>query len=137
MRVDLFSLETVLYDDTAFPIQARGNSRPAAPRGVPFSLLRQALENTINLEPDENTVATGGSLTLPAGRLLRHIVVFSNGTSRTLNIGTSPGGTDVANGETIAATTDYVQMTAIHNHAASTVLYFHGFTGSITVKLFY
>lgn len=83
------------------------------------------------------TVANNGTLTVPAGRLLRCIVVLQNGTSRTFNVGTTAGGLEVVDNATVQAAKDEPVGVLLHNQTASQVLHFHGFTGSLSVKLYY
>jgi hypothetical protein len=127
----------VLPIDAAFPLQRLGGGLSPAPRSADIPLLVATVAAYLSLEPAVQTVANNGTLTVPAGRLLRYIVLIQNGTSRTVNVGLTSGGLEVVDGATVQATKDEPIGVLVHNQAASQVLHFHGFSGSLSVKLYY
>lgn len=138
-EVHLFTDDTrsVLPLDAAFPLQRLGGGLSPAPRSVDIPLLVATVAAYLSLEPEVQTVANNGTLTVPAGRLLRTIVVLQNGTSRTFNVGTTSGGLEVVDNATVQATKDEPVGVLLHNQLSTQVLHFHGFTGSLSVKLYY
>lgn len=136
-RVHLFPTITTVYGDTKLAGQTPGNS--GSPSAFQVSLNTILAWLAANLLPDTTTaqtVASGGTLTVPAATLVDWIVIVSDGTARTINIGTTSGGTDVADGETLATTTDLRLLKGLHKESGSLTLHFSGFTGNIQVKLY-
>lgn len=136
-RVHLFSTLTTVYGDTKLSGQTPGNSASPSPFQVSLNTILTWL--AANLTPDTTaaqTVASGGTLTVPAATLVDWIVVVSDGTARTINIGTSTGGTDVADGEALEAAVDLRLLKGLHKESGALTLHFSGFTGNIQVKLY-
>ncbi len=137
-KVDTFTLQTTLYSDTRIPFQFRGNGLPAAPRGVELSVLLAWIEANISIngaDPVSASITTGApSVAIPAGKLLEKFVVIG-AASGTFSLGTTVSGTDLFESEPYDTNGAVFVIEKYFKTAGN--IYFSGFTGTLTVKLYY
>lgn len=131
-----FPAESALYDDTKIPIQFRGGGRAAADKQVALSLLLEWIQD--NLPPtgvSSNSVSDPSlGLGVTAGRLIEKIIVIGGG-SGTFSLGTSLGDDSLLSGEAYNTSGEVYILEKYFNSGGS--LYFSGFSGTLTVKMFY
>lgn len=83
------------------------------------------------------SLTSGGTTTIavPGGRLISSIVVVASSGSGTVNIGTTPSGSEIIEAETYG--TAGRPFTIGWWFSADSTIYFSTFTGTITVHVFY
>ena len=134
MRVDLFSLKTVLHPDTRIPGQYPGNGDAAVPFAFELAALMDFINANIQVGPTVYNVPIGTpSVAVAAGKLIEKIVVIGT-TTGTFKLGTTPGGTEILDGESFDTDGAVFAFDQYFHTAGS--LYFSGFTGTLTVKIY-
>lgn len=137
MQVHTFPLVTTLYADTRFPLQHLGNGEPPEASQVELSVLLAWMQSNLTL-PDMGvstaTVTVGvPSVSIAAGKLVEKIVVIGS-SGGTFSLGTTVGGSQILSGENYD--TGGVVYAFDKYFAASGSLFFSGFTGTLTVKIY-
>jgi hypothetical protein len=101
---------------------------------MPILLLRNILATTGSYNPVITTnLAVDGNFVVPAG-LLAYIRIINAAGLAALNIGTTPGGTQLLNGQNIVAGVASVFNIGEHLQAATT-LYITGVTSATTIDV--
>lgn len=129
-----FPLESTLFGDTGFPIQQRGGSRSPAARNIALLTLAQWInENTqTNFSVVANVSAGTHTQAIPMGKWCVAFAV-SSAFDQTINVGTSPGGDNIALGMFIAAGTTETASVILYGGTGGVNLYFSGLVGSSTI----
>lgn len=81
-----------------------------------------------------NTTSSSTSYSLTAGTLLDNVIIVSDA-SCTVNIGTTPGGTDITSGIEVTAGEASLLGAALFYAVANTTIYISGLSGTVQIKL--
>lgn len=136
-KVHLFPTISTVHADTKLAGQTPGSSAAPAAFQVTLSTILTWMQNNLTQPTTAvQSVAPNGTISVPAGVLVDWIVIVSNGSARTVNIGTTAAGTDVADTEAIGATEDLRLQRGLHSGSSPVVLHFSGFTGLLNVKIY-
>ncbi len=136
-EVHLFTALTTLTDTFRIPIQYLGDAESPAARAIPAALLLEWLQaNLEGVGAAAVTVATGGTVVVPAGNLLTVLAIEANATARTVKIGTSSGADDILELTSIPSNSDF-SLTLNRYTSTSLTLHFTltGATASVLTFL--
>lgn len=137
-KVDTFTLQNTLYSDTRIPFQFRGNGQSAAARAMTLATLLAWIEANISIsgsDPVTATITSGApSAAIPAGKLLEKIVVIGSG-SGAFALGTTVAGNDLFDSEPYDTNGSVFILEKYYLTSGN--IYFSGFSGTLTVKLYY
>lgn len=125
-----------LYTNTRVPFQYRGGGLPNGQFSFELSTLIEFLAaNQPGVIP---ATITGGSpsVNIPAGRLVDTIVILLGSGSGVVNIGTSLGGSQIFENEIYDTTSESNEFGCKHYFDTLSPIYFSGFTGTLSVKIF-
>lgn len=84
--------------------------------------------------PEIQAITSGTSVSIPAGKLLIGIAFNSTGTDRTVDIGTTTGGNDIAEQEEIPAGESFFYGVSRYFESAGAV-HFTGITASVRIYI--
>lgn len=138
-RVDHFTTVSDLRPGFRIPYQYIGTSETPAPRAIPDSVLLAWIEDNIALPAPATaaeTLSTGNTVVIAAGTKIDSIAIEKPASgSRTVKIGTTPGGDEILEETTVDTSDDYTQTVNRYTSSGLT-LHFTITGGTVSVLVF-
>lgn len=135
-KVSLYTTVGTLYTDTRLPFQFRGGGQPNGQ----YALELSTLIDFIAANPPGVIAASmsggAGTVSIPDERLVQGFVILAGSGSGTISVGRTVGGTDIFSSEAYDTSSASQEFGCFEYFDAAAPLYFSGFSGTITVKVY-